>query len=108
MPSRVGQIKLFQRAFDSIGHPFIYHTTQFYSMRQKRPVTQYHIKRVIIDAETQRSESEEVFNTYYQMYIIFFLRDMWDKLNGRPIDTSNSYWEDYKKTHNINIEDVIM
>ena len=107
MPSRVGQIKTFQRAFDSIGFPILYHTTQFYSTQQHRPVTQYHIKRVIIDEDTKRSGSEEIFNTYYQMYVIFFLRDLWDYLNGRQLDTTNSFWESYKQKHNVVIEDVI-
>lgn len=107
MASRVGQIKTFQRALDSIGFPIVYHTTQFYSVKQHRPVTQYHIKKVIIDEESQRAGSEEMFNTYYQMYVIFFLRDVWDYLHGRELDTSNQYWEDYKKNNNIVIEEVV-
>lgn len=107
MASRVGQIKTFQRALDSIGFPIVYHTTQFYSVKQHRPVTQYHIKKVIIDEENQRAGSEEMFNTYYQMYVIFFLRDLWDYLNGRPLDTTNLFWESYKQKHNVVIEDVI-
>ena len=108
MASRKGQIKTFQLAFSSIGKPILYHTTQFYHVRQNRVVTQYHIKKVIIDNETGRSSSEEIFNTYYQTYVIFFLRDLWDYVHGRPIDTSNEFWEEYKKKHNIIIEDVTL
>ena len=107
MPSRVGQIKMFQRAFDSIGFPILYHTTQFYSTEQHRPVTQYHIKRVIIDSDTKRSSSEEIFSTYYQMYVILFLKDLWDYLNGRELDVSNEIWEEYKRKHDVVIEDVV-
>ena len=103
----MGTIKTFQRALDSIGFPILYHTTQFYSVRQKRPVTQYHIKKVTIDPETQKSSSEEIFSSYYQLYVIFFLRDLWYYLNGKPIDTSNAQWEEYKQKHEISIEDVM-
>ena len=107
MAGRVGMIKTFQRALDSIGFPILYHTTQFYSTKQSRPVTQYHIKKVIIDEDTKRAGSEEIFNTYYQVYVIFFLRDLWDYLNGRSIDDTNEIWNKYKQTHNVCIEDVI-
>lgn len=107
MAGKVGIIKTFQRAFDSIGCPLLYHTTQFYSTRQKRPVTQYHIKRVTIDDETGKSSSEEIFNSYYQLYIIFFLRDLWYYINGKQIDTTNETWENYKRKHNIVIEEVM-
>lgn len=106
MASRVGQIKTFQRAFSSIGFQILYHTTQFYSTRQNRAITQYHIKKVTF-GDDGRTGGVEIFNTYYQTYVIFFLRDLWDLLNGRPLDTSNEYWELYKKKHNIVIEDVM-
>jgi len=108
MASRKGMINTFQLAFNQAGYPILYHTTQFYSMRQHRPVTQYHLKWVVVDRETNRSQGVEIFNTYYQMWIIFFLRDLWDCINNRPIDTSNPYWEAYKKKHNIVIEDVML
>ena len=108
MASRKGMIKTFQLAFNQAGFPILYHTTQFYSLRQNRPVTQYHLKKVVIDEETGRSQGVEIFSTYYQMYLIFFLRDLWDYINGRKLDTSNLYWEEYKKKNNVNIEDVIM
>ena len=107
MAGRVGTIKTFQRALDSIGFPILYHTTQFYSMRQHRPVTQYHIKKVVVDEETGKTGSEEIFNSYYQLYIIFFLRDLWYVLNGKEIDKSNQIWEEYKERHDIKIEEVI-
>ena len=107
MPSRVGQIKLFQRALDSIGYPVLYHTTQFYSTRQKRPVTQYHVKKVVMDDEKGRAGSEEIFSSYYQIYVIFFLRDIWYHLNGIPADSSNEIWEEYKAKHNVVIEDLV-
>lgn len=104
---RVGMIKTFQRAFASIGMPILYHTTQFYSVKQHRPVTQYHIKLVKVEEGSERAGSEEVFSTYYQLYVIFFLRDLWDYVNGRPIDTGNEIWNVYKEKHNVKIEDVI-
>lgn len=107
MPSRVGQIKLFQRALDSIGHPILYHTTQFYSLTSHRPVTQYHIKKVVIDEEANRTSGEEIFSTYYQLYIIFFLRDLWYYYQGIPFDTSNKVWEEYKLANNIVIEELV-
>ena len=104
---RVGMIKTFQRALDSIGYPILYHTTQFYSIRQHRPVTQYHIKKVVVDEETGKSSGEEIFNSYYQLYVIFFLRDLWYYLNGEPEDKSNEVWEEYKLKHDIKIEEVV-
>ena len=104
---RVGTIKTFQRAFLGIGKPIIYHTTQFYSPKQNRLITQYHIKKAVVDPETGRSNGEEIFNTYYQTYVIFFLRDLWYYVNGKPIDHSNQYWEEYKQEHNVKIEDVM-
>ena len=107
MAGRVGIIKTFQRAFLSKGIPIIYHTTQFYSTRQKRLVTQYHLKKSITDPETGRTSGEEIFNTYYQLYIVFFLRDLWSYVNGKEIDTSNEIWESYKQKHDVRIEGVI-
>lgn len=105
--SRVGMIKKFQRALGSINYPVVYHTTQFFNVREHRPITQYHIKKVIIDEEAKRSTSEEMFSTYYQQYVIFFLNDVWTLLNGRELDTSNVVWQEYKQTHNINVEELI-
>lgn len=107
MAGRVGMIKTFQRALQSIDFPILYHTTQFFSVRQQRVITQYHIKKVVIDEETNRSNGVEMFNTYYQVYVIFFLRDVWDYLHNRPLDTSNEIWNAYKEKYNIVIEDVV-
>ena len=108
MASNIKTIKKLQMAINTkCDYKILYQTTQFFSATQKRPVTKYILRKAIINPETQKSESEEVFNTYSQLQIILYLRDFWYAVNGLDLPTDNEMWNEIKQRDNITFEDVI-
>ena len=105
--SNIKTIRKLQMAINMTGHyKILYHTSQFYSVEQQRPVQKYHIKQAKLNEETGRSESEEIFSTYSQMQIILYLRDYWYILNGLQVPHDNEQWDAIKEEHNIEYKDV--
>ena len=50
-------IKKLQTAINSKGEKILYNTSQWYSDKQKRPVTVYHIKKAVWDEEKQKASA---------------------------------------------------
>jgi len=108
MASNIKTIKKLQMAINSTcEYKMLYQTTQFYSTRQKRPVTKYILKKAQYNPNTGRAESEEVFSTYSQLQIIMYLRDYWCAVQGIPIPTDNEIWNAIKERDNITFKDVM-
>lgn len=106
--SNIKTIHKLQTAINMTGHyKILYHTSQFYSVEQQRPVQKYHLKQARLNEITGKSESEEIFSTYSQMQIILYLRDYWYILNGLNVPHDNEIWEAVKEEHNIVYKDVI-
>ena len=78
----------------------MYSTSQFYSDKQNRPVTVYHIKRAIWDEGKGKFLNQELFKSTSQIQIVLFLRDLWFELNGKPIPTDNETWNQKKAQYN--------
>lgn len=97
MRSNAAMIKNLQKALGTKGVKVLYDARQpFYSKEQKRAVNKYHVKMV-----TDKEKTIEVFSTYSQIQVVLFLRDLWDKTNGRPLDTKNEKWNEIRKDIDI-------
>lgn len=89
-------IRKLQTAINKQGYKILYSTSQFYSEKENRPVTCYHLKKAVFDEETGRTKPVEIFKSCSQIQIVLFLRDFWYKINNIPIPTDNEEWEKCK------------
>lgn len=74
----------------------MYSTSQFYSVKQNRPITTYQIRQAVVDEDTGKSHSVELFKSTSQIQILLFLRDFWYEINGWEVPTDNQMWEEIK------------
>lgn len=100
MPSNSVLIHRLQQALNSKGCMILYNTSQFFSTKQNRPVTLYHIKQSIPDDTTGRLKTVELFKSASQIQIVLYLRDMWYNVNGREIPKDNEIWNNIKNNYN--------
>ncbi len=63
----------------------MYNQNQFYSEDKRRPVTIHSIKFVSWDTEKGKNKYTEVFKTGTQLFVVFFLRNVWFMLNGKDL-----------------------
>ena len=105
MASNIKTIKKLQLAINR-NCPFriLYTTNQFYSVEMQMPVTKYCLRKAVLNYETNRSESEEIFSTYSQLQVILFLRDLWYVWLDRDIPTDNQLWENIKARDRITLD----
>ena len=108
MASNIKNIRKLQMAINQIcDYKILYGTTQFYSSGQSRPVTKYIIRKATVNPYTLRNEAQEVFSTYSQIQVIFYLRDYLFTLQGKELPNDNKKWNEIKERDNITFEDVI-
>lgn len=105
MASNIKTIKTLQLAIN-MNCPFriLYTTNQFYSVTKQMPVTKYCLRKAVLNYETNRSESEEIFSTYSQLQVILFLRDLWYVWQKKELPTDNELWENIKARDNITLQ----
>lgn len=96
MASNTVNIHKLQTALNRKGCKILYSTSQFYSIKADRPVTMYTIKRAVWDEIKGKTTSEKLFESTSQIQIVLFLKDLWDEVNGREVDTSNVIWQQKK------------
>lgn len=96
MASNTVNIHKLQNAINMRGHKILYATSQFYSTQQDRPITIYQIKQAVVDEETKRTHTVELFKSTSQLQILLFLRDYWYEINGWELPTDNPMWEEVK------------
>ena len=89
-----------QTALNLKGLRIMYTTSQFYSDKQNRPITVYHIKQAEWDDDKQRYQNVELFKSTSQIQIVLFLRDMWYSVNGKEIPKDNEVWNNIKAKEN--------
>ena len=77
----------------------MYSTSQFYSVKQDRPITTYQVRQAIVDEETKKSKSVELFKSTSQLQILLFLRDLWYEVNGWEVPTDNEMWNKAKERY---------
>ena len=99
MASNTVNIHKLQTALNMKGCKILYSTSQFYSEKADRPVTMYTVKRAIWDEVRGRNTSEKLFESTSQIQIVLFLKDLWDEINGKEVDTSNEIWQEKKKQY---------
>lgn len=97
MASNSTMIHKLQHAINSRGYQILYSTSQFYSLKQNRPVTMYYIKQAELDEDTGKIKNVELFKSTSQIQIVLFLRDMWFEINGWEIPTDNPVWNEKKQ-----------
>ena len=89
-----------QTAINSKGYKLLYNTSQFYSDKQNRPVTQYVIRQVVSDdtgtTPIKRNRHIELFKSCSQIQVVLFLRDFWFEINGWEVPTDNETWNEVK------------
>lgn len=104
MASNSTNIHKLQQAINNRGGQILYNTTQFYSVKQNRPVNIYIIKQAYYDVARDRVGAVELFKSTSQIQILLFLRDMWFEMNGWEVPTDNEQWnaakEEYYKRRN--------
>lgn len=81
----------------------LYNKTQFYSDEQNRPVTQYSIKQIVDNLQSEGSNKKhtyiELFRSCSQIQIVLFLRDFWYEINGWEVPTDNQMWNEVKQKY---------
>ena len=87
-----------QQAINNKGYKILYSTSQFYSDKQNRPVTMYHIKQALYDEKTDKNKNIELYKSTSQIQIVLFLRDFWYEINGMEIPTDNEQWNAIKQS----------
>ena len=95
-----------QQAINLKGGRLLYCTSQFYSIKENRPVTVYHIKQAVLDEETEKTKNVELFKSASQLQIVLFLRDFWYEMNGWEVPTDNEVWNEKKKGVKLNDEET--
>lgn len=58
-----------------------YNQSQFYSNEKHKPINMYSVKFVTRDEESGKNNYTEVYKTGVQLYMVFFMRNLWFKLN---------------------------
>lgn len=92
-------IRKLQQAINSKGDKILYHTKQFYSQKQDRPVTIYCVDRAYYDKTSGRTHSTEIFSSTSQIQIVLFLRDIWYEMNGKEPPQNNEIWNRAKEAY---------
>lgn len=95
--SNIAMIKKLQLAINNKGDKILYQTSQFYSKQKQGPVTMYHIKRAVLDEETGKNHNIELFKSTSMIQIVFFLRDLWYKMNNLELPTDNEQWNNIRQ-----------
>ena len=99
MASNSVNIHKLQTALNGKGYNILYSTSQFYSVKQDRPITTYQVRQAIVDEETKKSKSVELFKSTSQLQILLFLRDLWYEVNGWEVPTDNEMWNKAKERY---------
>lgn len=90
--SNIVMVHKLQQAINGKGEKITYHTSQFYSIDQDRPVTKYTIRKTVFDERLGRYKNIDLFNTYSLIQVVLFLRDYWYRLNNQELPTDNEMW----------------
>ena len=96
MASNSVMIHRLQQAINGKGEKILYSTSQFYSTKQDRPVTMYHVKKAVYDEEKDKMTNVELFKSTSQIQIVLFLRDLWYEVNGWEVPNDNEMWNGIK------------
>lgn len=96
MNSNQVMIKKLRNAINLKGYKITYSTTEIFLENQSFPSKIYTIKK----AERQsngKNKYIELFKTYSQIQVVFFLRDYWYIINNIKLPTDNPEWNNIRK-----------
>jgi hypothetical protein len=71
------------------GFKLMYNQNQFYSPEKHKPITIHSIKMVKDNMERTKRNYIELFKSGTQLYVVFFLRNLWYTLNDKEIPVSD-------------------
>ena len=63
----------------------VYNQNQFYSEEKRKPITIHSVKFVTWDQDKQKNVYTEVFKSGTQLFVVFFLRNVWYLLCNKEI-----------------------
>lgn len=95
--SNITMIKKLQKAINNKGYKLIYETSQFYSDKQDRPITFYHIKRAIYNPDIGKNLYVEIYSSTSMIQIVLCLRDIWYMINDMELPQDNEDWNEIRK-----------
>lgn len=77
---------------------------QFYSAEKHKPITIYSVKLVIPNEAKGKPDYVEAFKTGVQLFLVFFMRNLWFTLIGREIPETQfpefeHLWETFLDEH---------
>lgn len=88
-------IKKLQKALNTRGQNIVITTTQhMFKGRGNSVVNQYHIKQAILGDDYY--QYKELFSSFSQIHIVYFLRDMWNDITGAE-KVIDEQWEAEKQ-----------
>lgn len=96
MASNTTLIKKLQHAINDKGERLLYHTSQWYSEDEQRPITRYSIQQAVWDEDKGKFVNKLLFSASSQIQILLYLRDYWYNLNGWEIPNNNKIWNKIK------------
>lgn len=99
MASNTSLIKKLQKAINGKGAKLLYHTSQWYSDKEDRPITVYSIKQAIWDDEKNKFINKELFSSTSQIQIVLYLRDYWYLLTDQELPTNNLMWNEIREKY---------
>lgn len=67
------------------GFKLVYNQNQFYSPEKHKPITIHSVKMVKENELKAKKEYTEIFKSGTQLFVVFFLRNLWYVLNDKEI-----------------------
>ena len=105
--SNSNMIRKLQFALNTKGLRILCNRSQFYSEQQQRPVTIYKVNQAILNPETGKNRSIELFKSVSEIQIVLFLRNLWCLVQGKEIPETNhlkgadefqAKWDEFEKS----------
>lgn len=72
-----------QDIYAEIPFKVTFNQNQFYSSEKHKPIHIYSIKFVVYNEEKYKNDYIEVYKTGVQLFMVFFMRNLWYSLNGQ-------------------------
>ena len=89
------------------GEKLLLNRQQWYSEEENRPVTLFVVKKSVLDEEKNRKYQIELYSTYSQINLVFFLRNYWYRLNGWEVPDDNERYKADLERYNKNKQEGV-
>lgn len=105
-----------QRGLNARGYKILVGRSQFYSEEAKVPITCHRVSFAKWNEEKQQNENVEIFKTYKEIFLVFFLRNLWYFVNDKEIphsrnpikgeDKFEELWDNFVKDHGVYFKSI--